>query len=271
MSPRDDLVLIAQAAREAGALALDLRSKGLEIAYKTGDASPVTNADLACDQLLKSLLRQARPDYGWLSEETVDDARRLEKKRLFVVDPIDGTRAFVADRPWWVVSIAVVEHARPIAGAVFAPQLGENYTALAGAGAWLDGAPIQASGAHRLEGSSMVAEPKMLASPRWPVPWPQINARQRNATAYRMCLVACGAFDSTIAPGTKFDWDLAAADLIATEAGAFVGDHTGNTFEYNGPTPQQQSLICAAPRLAPLILERVRHIGGDNSSSPTEA
>jgi myo-inositol-1(or 4)-monophosphatase len=260
---QDDLRLIADAAREAGALALKLRATGLSIEYKDGN-SPVTNADLATDALLKNHLTSARPDYGWLSEETADDEARLAKRRLFVVDPIDGTRAFMKARPWWAVSIAVVEGNLPIAGAVFAPELDEMYAAVAGGGATLNDAPIRASERADVEGCGMVGDARMFAHPAWPTPWPEMRIESRNSTAYRMCLIAAGTSDATIAMVPKFDWDLAAADLIAREAGAFVGDHLGRPFSYNGPNPAQPSLVCAAPRLAPLILERVRHIAIGN-------
>jgi myo-inositol-1(or 4)-monophosphatase len=255
-----DLALIAAAAREAGELAARLRAEGLTVAYKTADDSPVTNADLAADTLLKARLGAARPDYGWLSEETADNAERLTKRRLFVVDPVDGTRAFVKDQAWWAVSVAVVEDRSVLAGVVFAPQLDETYTATAGDGARLNGAPIHASQATALEGCGMVGDPRMFTHPAWPQPWPAMRVKARNSTAYRMCLVASGAFDATLALTPKSDWDLAAADLIAREAGAFVGDHLGRPFVYNGPVPAQPSLVCAAPHIAPLILERVKHI-----------
>ena len=224
----------------------------------------MTNADLAADALLKQRLAAARPDYGWLSEETADDAGRLSRRRIFVVDPIDGTRAFLNDRPWWSISLAVVEADRPVAGVVFAPELSETYAAKAGAGATRNGAPIQVSGAARLENCRMAGDPKLFPHPNWPVPWPPMDVQQRNSTAYRMCLVASGDFDAAVAPVAKHDWDLAAADLIATEAGGFVGDHTGEPFRYNRPKPVQASLVCATPRLAPLILDRVRHIRSGN-------
>lgn len=264
-----DLALIQDAAAEAGELAQTLRRRGLVVEYKTGN-SPVTNADVALDSLLKDRLRAARPGYGWLSEETADDPARLAKHRLFVVDPIDGTRAFLKGRPWWAVSIAVVEGPRPLAGVVAAPQVGEIYAALAGDGARLGGTPIAASPARALEGCGMVGDPRLFTHPSWPTPWPHMRAEPRNSTAYRMCLVASGAFDATLAVTPKFDWDLAAADLIASEAGAYVGDHNGRPFAYNGPIPRQASLVCAAPGIAPLILERVRHIGGDDSSHRQE-
>ncbi|MET0274660.1 MAG: inositol monophosphatase family protein, partial [Phenylobacterium sp.] len=114
----DDLALIEDAAREAGELARRLRDEGLQVEYKSADSTPITNADVAADAFLKERLLGARPDYGWLSEETADDPARLAKARLFVVDPIDGTRAFLKGRPWWSVSVAVVEDGRPIAGVV---------------------------------------------------------------------------------------------------------------------------------------------------------
>lgn len=263
LTAADDLALILDAAREAGELATALRRGGLDVQYKDG-ASPVTNADLAADALLKSRLGAARPSYGWLSEETADNAERLGCRRLFVVDPIDGTRAFLKDRPWWAVSIAVVEDGQPLAGVVVAPQLEESYSAIAGGGAWLNGQPIRASGVRAVEGCGMVGDPRMFAHPAWPSPWPQMRIEQRNSTAYRMCLVASGAFDAALALVAKADWDLAAADLIGREAGAYVGDHTGQPFAYNGPVPAQKSLLCAAPALAPLILDRVRHIAIPN-------
>ena len=257
---RADLELIVEAAHEAGELAAGFRRRGLEIEYKDGDGTPVTNADLAADALLTRRLRAARPDYGWLSEETADDPDRLSRRRLFVVDPIDGTRAFLNDKPWWAVSIAVVEGDRPTAGVVFAPQLEETYAAAVGEGATLNGRAIRPSAAAGLEGGRIVADPRLFTLAHWPRPWPAMRVEQRNSTAYRMCLVGSGAFDAAVTLGQKHDWDLAAADLIAGEAGAFVGNHTGAPFVYNGVRPVQSSLICAAPRLAALILERVSHI-----------
>jgi len=255
----DDLALILDAAHAAGELALALRGQGLDVEYKAGN-SPVTNADLAADSLLKTRLRLARPDYGWLSEETADDPARLTARRLFVVDPIDGTRAFAKGEPHWTVCIAVVEAGRPVAGVVFAPQLSETYAAALGGGATLNGRPIQARGTCAIDGCGMIAHPRLFRRQDWPEPWPEMVIARRNSTAYRLCLVASGSADATITFAAKHDWDLAAADLIAGEAGAYVGDTAGRPFTYNQPVPMQPNLVCAAPQLAPLILERVRHI-----------
>jgi myo-inositol-1(or 4)-monophosphatase len=260
-----DLALILEAAHEAGALARDIRRQGLEVDYKADDNTPVTNADLAADALLTARLRAARPGYGWLSEETADDRERLNRRRVFVVDPIDGTRAFLNGKPWWSVSIAVVEDGRPTVGVVFAPELDETYAAAAGDGATCNGQAIRTGAATRLEACRMAGDPVVFAHWSWPRPWPvTMRVEARSSTAWRMCAVAAGEFDAAVAPVRKSDWDVAAGDLIAREAGCFVGDHLGEPFVYNRARPSQASLICAVPALAPLILERVRHIGSRN-------
>lgn len=261
MTLTDDLKLITAAALEAGELARDIRRRGLEVEYKDDDGTPVTNADLAADLHLTQRLRAARPDYGWLSEETADDPGRLACRRLFVVDPIDGTRAFLKGQPWWSVAIAVVEDGLPVAAVVFAPEPEETYAAAVGLGATRNGEIIRPSGVCELINCRMVGDPVVFGHWSWPQPWPAMRIEQRSSTAYRMCLVAAGDFDAAVAPVRKSDWDVAAGDLIAREAGCFVGDHTGEGFLYNRARPSQASLICATPALAPLILPLVQHIG----------
>jgi myo-inositol-1(or 4)-monophosphatase len=254
-----DLDLIVQAAQEAGALALTLRERGLTTTYKPGN-SPVTDADLAVDALIKQRLMEARPDYGWLSEETADDPARLDKDTLFIVDPIDGTRSYMAGKPWWVISIAVVRGGAPVAGVIFAPTQDETYAAALGGGASLNGAPIAASRRVELEDCAMLGEAGMFGHPAWKQPWPPMRLASRNATAYRLALVAAGAFDATLTLAPKAEWDVAAGDLIAREAGAEVVDHKGRSFTYNRPIPWQASLLAAPAPLAALILQRTSPI-----------
>lgn len=254
-----DLDLILDAAKEAAALATGLRAKGLKVEHKEG-GSPVTNGDLAVDDLLKTRLLAARPDYGWLSEETPDNSARLSKERIFLIDPIDGTSAYVKGRDWWTVCIAVVEHGKTIAGVVIAPALDQTYAAAAGQGATLNGGPIAATGCDAVEGCNMLGDAKMFADPRWPAPWPDMHIEARNSVAYRMCLVAAGAFDAVVAPAPKHDWDMAAADLIAREAGARVTDNWGRPFVFNRPEAKQYGLVCSGPALHPLLLKRLAHM-----------
>lgn len=250
-----DLALLADAAREAGELALGYLRRGVKIRNKPG-GSPVTDADLAVDALLTERLRAARPDYGWLSEETADDPARLKRDRLFIVDPIDGTAAYMKGKPWWTVALCVAEHGLPVAAVVHAPAIGETYAAVAGQGASLNGAAIAASTVARLEDAAVLAGPAMFQGPQWTTPWPQMRLEKRNSIAYRMALVGAGAFDAALALTPKWDWDVAAGALIACEAGAVTSDHRGRPYRFNRPTPRQGSLVCAAPALHPLIIER---------------
>ncbi len=256
-----DLELIVDAAEEAGALALKLFKDGLTIEKKS-DGTPVTDADLAVDALLTERLRAARPDYAWLSEETADNVDRLSARRVFIVDPIDGTRAYMRGKPWWAVCIAVVEDGQPTAGVVHAAALNERYEAAAGAGAGatLNGRPIHASRTTALENARMLGDEAMFAHPAWAKPWPPMTIDSRNAVAYRMALVASGAYDAAVALSHKSEWDIAAAALIATEAGAIVSDHKGEAFVFNTPKARARSLICAAPGVYPLILARTAPI-----------
>ena len=254
-----DLDLIRTAALDAGALALSEREKGLTIRHKDG-GSPVTNADLAVDALLKDRLLSARPDYGWLSEETADTPDRLSKSRIFVVDPIDGTVAYMKSKPWWCVPIAVVEDGRPVAAVIHAPMLNETFEATLGGGARLNGHPITASDTDSLDDASVLADARLMEGPQWDEPWPDMRFEKRNAIAYRMALVAAGAFDAAIALTPKWDWDVAAGDLIVHEAGGKVTDHHGRPWLFNRADPRQSSLICSAPGLHPLIVRRTRPI-----------
>lgn len=255
----DDLTLITEAALEGGRLAMRLREAGLKVSGKAG-GSPVTNGDLAVDRLLTERLRTARPDYGWLSEETADNAERLSAQRVFIVDPIDGTTAYFKALPWFTVAIAVVEEGRATAGVVHAPALSDTYAAVLGGGATLNGEAISASGTAELEGASMLAPLDTFNDPRWRTPWPPMRVEKRNAITLRMALVAAGAFDAAVSLGPKHDWDLAAGTIIAEEAGAVVSDRMGERLRFNTARASSRSLVCAGPKLHALIAERVAAI-----------
>lgn len=246
-----DLDLLRRAALEAGRIMLARRDKGLKIRSKPG-GSPVTNADLAVDAFLTEALRSARPDYGWLSEETADDPARLQARRIFVVDPIDGTAAFIKRKPWFTVALAVVEDGRAVAGVVHAPALGETYEAALGAGARLNGEPIRPSDVRTLDDLGMVGDPALFMRE----PWSATRVERRNSIAYRLALVACGAFDAAVALGPKWDWDVAAGAAIAAEAGAVVTGTAGQPFRFNQADPRQPGLLCAAPGVHALLLKR---------------
>lgn len=254
-SPEAELDLLRAAAREAGDMALKRREGGLKVWSKPG-GSPVTDADLAVDGWLRETLTGARPGYGWLSEETPDTADRLSRPRLIIADPIDGTAAYMKRRPWWSVALAVIEDGRPIAAVIHAPALNETFEATVGGGARLNGQPVFASDTERLDDAAVLADARLLEGPQWDEPWPAMRFETRNSLAYRMALVAAGAFDAAIALSPKWDWDVAAGALIAAEAGAKVSDHHGRPWRFNRPDPRQASLVCAAAALHPLIVRR---------------
>ncbi|MGH6870318.1 MAG: inositol monophosphatase family protein [Rhizomicrobium sp.] len=261
MPAPDDLGLIAQAAKDAGGIAKSYFG-GHYKTWDKGKGQPVTDADIAVDNYLRAALLKARPDHGWLSEETRDDHSRLERARVFVVDPIDGTIAFIKGRPHFSISIAVVEQGRPVAAVVYNPVLDECFTAAKGKGAFLNAAAIHASGADAIENCRMLGDKAMFAHPGWSVApntaWPAMHIESRNSIAYRMTLVADGRFDAALALSAKCDWDLAAGDLIAREAGGMCTDYRGAALRYNGPTPIQRTMLCAAPALHPLLVEKLK-------------
>ena len=199
-----------------------------------------------------------------LSEETEDDAQRLQARAVFVVDPIDGTIAFMKGRPHFTICAGIVVDGRPVAGAVYNPITEECFTARAGNGAFLNGAPIHVSGRDSIEGCRMLGDKAMFAHKAWDTPpnrpWPPMEIETRGSIAYRIALVACGQFDGMMALSAKRDWDIAAAEIIATEAGGDVTTHTGAKLRYNRESTLQPSLVAAGPKLQPLLLERVSHI-----------
>lgn len=242
----DDLALLIEAARAAGGVLLDWKAKGAKTWNKGG--TPVTEADHASNDLLAEMLRGARPSYGWLSEETADDPARLTTERQFIVDPLDGTVSFIKGKDDFTVSLAVVENGVAVAGAIYNPSRDEMFAAAAAGGATLNGDPIRASATSTVEGCRMVAARDMLQHPAWREPWPPMEIIKIGSIAYRLAMVASGRADATMALSEKSDWDIAGGDIIAREAGAFVGRHDGAPFRYNGPVTDQVSLLgCAAP------------------------
>lgn len=247
-----DLALIESAVRDAGTIASSYFG-GSYRSWQKGKGQPVTEADLAVDKFLHDTLSAARPDYGWLSEETDDDRARLHAARTFVVDPIDGTVAFLKGRPHFTICVAVVVAQRPVAGVVYNPITQECFAAAAGAGATLNGRPIHVSAQAHIEGCHMLANKMAFAHPMWAeppnTPWPDMTVESRSSIAYRMALVACGSYDAMLALSAKHDWDLAAGDLIVREAGGCVTNRQGVALRYNGAEPIQPSVIGAGPAL----------------------
>jgi myo-inositol-1(or 4)-monophosphatase len=235
--------------RAAGKIALNYFCGTYKRWNKEG-GSPVTEADLAIDAYLKTELCQARPQYGWLSEESVDDPARLERSRTFVVDPIDGTVAFMKGRPHFTICAAIVEDGRPIAGVVFNPAQDECFTAASGQGARLNGEVLYVGHGSKIEGLRLLGDRKLFAE------WPPMQIESFSSIAYRIVLVAAARFDAMISLTAKRDWDLAAADIILSEAGGRLVGADGGTLRYNRTEAIQGATIAAGPELiAPLLAQ----------------
>lgn len=240
-----DLALIREAAREGAEIALRYFGRSPESWMKNG-TSPVSAADIAVDRFLSDTLRAARPDYGWLSEETADSPERLSARRTFVVDPIDGTRAFLEGRRTWCVSVAVVENGVPLVGVLDCPARREIYEAAIGGAARRNGETIRVSAPGdrpRVAGPKpMLAQAPAFMRAGEPVSYiPSL--------AYRIAMVASGEIDATFVKPNAHDWDLAAADLILRRAGGAVLDAAGRPLFYAGPQPRHGALAAGSGAL----------------------
>ncbi|WP_228869717.1 3'(2'),5'-bisphosphate nucleotidase CysQ [Roseibium aggregatum] len=240
-----DVRLLELAARQAGDIALGFFGQDPETWYKgKAGMSPVSEADLAVDRFLADYLRSARPDYGWLSEETADDRSRLNHERVFIVDPIDGTRAFLAGGDEWTVAIAVVEAGRPVAASVFCPRRDEMFLARTGGGAWLNGARLAVSDRTGLSGATLTG-PHSIVANQDVVAAGFVGTEILRSLAYRLAIVAAGRVDVGAARGGPSDWDLAAADLLVQEAGGVLTDLSGRNLIYNRAKTGHPALIAA--------------------------
>jgi myo-inositol-1(or 4)-monophosphatase len=252
---RDSALLVA-AVREAGALALSLFRTDLKN-WTKGASSPVSDADIAVNDLLEARLRSATPDYGWLSEESADDSSRLGKHRVWIVDPIDGTRGYLAGKEDWCVSVALVEGASPLLAAVFAPASDEFFFAARGQGATCNGTPLHATSGIDLD-FSRVAGPKPLVERLKRTADDIVLYPRIGSLALRLCRVADGRLDAAFAGGQSRDWDLAAADLIVHEADGNMTALSGDAILYNRPEVTHGVLVAAGRDRHAEIIEHFR-------------
>ena len=234
---------LAAGVREAGALALSMFGAPLK-QWTKGASSPVSEADIAIDNLLRERLTAVDPAIAWLSEESIDDPARLAARLVWIVDPIDGTRGYIAGQPDWTVSAALVQDGRPVAACLFAPVTGEFFTAVAGRGATRNGTAIRTTaGADladmRIAGPKNFLERVSKIAPAFTV-IPRVHS-----LALRLGRVAEGSIDAAIAGGNSHDWDLAAADLLVHEAGGALTPLGGGPLIYNRAVPRHGMLVAA--------------------------
>lgn len=246
-SRRADLAVLTQAALEAGRLAMTFFRQRNAVWAKTG-GSPVSEADMAVDTLLRTSLLALRPNYGWLSEETVDDPLRLGCETIFVVDPIDGTRGFLEGDDRWCISLAVVRRGRPESAVLFAPARDEMLSARLGEGAWAGERRLRVGDRAPLRGASLAGPRGWLKSATLQAEGPSLRPHVPSL-AYRLADVATAAVDAAFASPNAHDWDLAACDLLVHEAGGKLTGLDGVAPSYNRGVPVHGVLAAANLRL----------------------
>jgi myo-inositol-1(or 4)-monophosphatase len=225
------------------------------------DGTEVSEADLAVDAFLKLTLVGARPEYGWLSEETTDSRARLSVRRLWIVDPIDGTRAFLKGVAEWTICAALAEDGEIVLAAVYNPASEEMFTARKGKGAWLNGQPIRARDASRLEGARLAGSKGLFKKDFWNQPpnkpWPDMDVSWVYSVAYRICIVAAGRVMGAASLTAMHEWDVGAACLVIQEAGGVITESTGEPMRFNKEHPLTAGVIAAGPEMHRLLAERI--------------
>ena len=237
-----DLELLIEAAQEAGRIATRFAGTA-QVWEKPDGAGPVTEADLAVNDMLERELRKARPDYGWLSEESADNTDRLSRERVFIIDPIDGTRSFIEGSNTWAHSLAIVENGKVLSAVVFLPMRDKLYHAEYGKGAFLNDDGIVPSTRNTLVGANVLAARPIMDAHHWQSEVPEIKRSHRPSLAYRTALVAQGRYDAMITLRPTWEWDIAAGDLILQEAGAVTSDRYGERLVFNNSDPRVAGIV----------------------------
>jgi myo-inositol-1(or 4)-monophosphatase len=242
---------VSRIAREAGRIAA-ARSGGAFRRWEKSPNNPVCEIDLEVDAFLRDRLGRLDPQAGWLSEETVDDSDRIEWPRLWVVDPIDGTRDYLRGRSGWSVSVALVEERVPVLGVLDAPARGEHWTAEKGGGAWRNGKRLRASDRTELAGARVPTDQLAAADSDL------VAIAKPNSIALRIALVAAGEADLVATTKWGYEWDIAAAALIAAEAGAVVSGALGQPLAFNTASGEAFGVLAATPGIHAAAVARLR-------------
>ena len=250
-----DSDLLFAAVQEAGVMGLALSKQGVRN-WSKPDGSTVTEADLQIDLFLKTRLHEARPDYGWLSEETPDTPERLSKQRLWIVDPIDGTNSFVNGSDGWCIGAALIEDGHPILAALYQPKADLLYAAARGFGAFCNQVSMKPNDGDGFVGATLLATGRALKI----LPGVEAASSPNIPLLLRLAHVACGKADIALSLGLRNDWDLAAGDLLVSEAGGVITQADGKPMTYNQPVPKQNGLLAAGANRHKAVLAKLEAI-----------
>jgi len=260
---KDELTLAQQAAKEAGEVVLNYYEGDYHIEQKSRN-NPVTTADFESDKLLKKMLGEGFPEYGWLSEESKDNPERLEKEYVWVVDPIDGTKEFITGIPEFVISIGLVRNGKPVVGVLYNPVKGQMYAASKGQGAFLNGKRIYVSGTTMLDKATLLVSRTETRNGHVEKFTDHIKAfKPTGSVAYKLCLAAAGEGDVFVSVYSKNEWDVCAGDLVVQEAGGTMSDIYGDPVEYNKEeTKIKDGIIAGNPTIARQMLDLTEKLDG---------
>ena len=236
-----ELDILVKAVRKAGVKVCELVRDGFEVQTKP-DRSPVTTVDHEVNRILHEMQRREFPQDGWLSEESPDDPARLTRARVWIVDPIDGTKALVNRLPEFTISAALIEHGIPIVGAILNPSTNELFTAVRGGGLFLNGSRVTLSPPREFNSVIMVSG-RDFGSDRWSTLGNTTRCRPIYSIANAMALVAAGHVRAAFTVESMNEWDLAAGVLLIEEGGGTVSDAAGKPFVFNQPTPKFRGVI----------------------------
>lgn len=266
MTDMDQLLsIMVQAAKAAGHSIMNHYRPGQEVSTNThikekGPDNPLTKADLEANEAIRSLLTAATPDYGWLSEETADNNDRLTKQRVWIVDPLDGTKEFAQGIPEFAVAIALVDAGLPIAACLFNPPKGELFTAIAGRGSQKNGRPIQASRTTHLTGATCLSSRSETKRGEWEPYKDEFTLMTTGSIAYKMAVLATGLADLTFTLTPKNEWDIAAGELLVREAHGQVTNKNGERITFNQPSPKLRSVLATNGQLHPALVRRLANV-----------
>jgi myo-inositol-1(or 4)-monophosphatase len=238
-----ELKLAKKAAREAGEILRGYyKREGLKVGLKSPD-NPVTQADLEADSAIKKVLRDPFPSYGWLSEETVDNDDRLKCRRVWIVDPLDGTKEFINGIPEFSVAIALIEDGVPILGVTYNPIKREMYSSARGVGCHLNTRRVRVTRLRTLKRATVLASRSETARGEWQVFHGMLIVSPTGSVAYKLAMVAAGKADATFTRSPKSEWDIASGAALVAEAGGTITDAAGRELRFNKRNVKLEGLI----------------------------
>jgi myo-inositol-1(or 4)-monophosphatase len=250
---RDALGVAIDAAHAAGRAIQSFYGRDLRVDQK-GGAGPVTEADLASNACIQSLLTKAFPDDGWLSEETVDGAERLAKSRVWIIDPLDGTWEFTTGVPEFVVSIGLSVDGIATLGVLYNPITEETFSGIRGEGAWLNQAPIHISSKAELDSCTFCVSRTEAGKGLLKRFEERLHLQPRGSVAYKCGLVAAGRYEGLFTHNPRNEWDICAGVALIESAGGRVTDHQGRPYRFNQPDPLKHPLVATNAHVhAPLM------------------